>query len=316
MQWTDRIGRRLKLRDLHILMAVAETCSISKAARLLLVSHPVVSKAISDMEQALNVRLLDRTPKGVELTRFGEVLLKRSISVFDELKQTVTEIEFLADPRAGQLSIGASEPVAAGLLPAVIRQFSRGNARLTFQIEQGDAVTLQSRELRERKVEFVIARMLNREPEPDMEAEILFYERLFVIAGARNKWVGRRKITLRDLVDEAWILAPLETLSDSPFVEAFRSIGLEPPRATVSAYSLPLRASLLATGQYLSLVPGSVLHFSGEHMAIKVLPVELPDWRLPVAVVTLKNRTLNPLAQTFIACARDIAGPLARRTRY
>jgi DNA-binding transcriptional LysR family regulator len=310
MQLKDRIGRKLKLRDLNILLAVTQTGSMIKAARLLSVSHPVVSKSIADLERTFGVRFFDRTSNGVEPTRFGHALLKRSISVFDELKQSVNEIEFLADPSAGTLSIGASEPVAAGILPAIIARLSREHPRLTYHVEQGDALTLQHRDLRERKVEFVIARMLGPVIEPDMDADVLFYEKLLVVAGVQSKWIGRRKIALRELVNESWILAPLETMSDSPFVDAFRAIGLDAPAARVLVYSLPLRASLLATGEFITLVPGSVLRFSGEHMSFKVLPVQLPDWRLPVAIITLKNRALSPVAKTFIECARDVVKPL------
>src|SRR5262245_21457005 len=89
MQWSDRIGRRLKPRDLHVFLAVAENGNMAKAAEQLAVSRPVVSKTISDLEHTLGVRLLDRTPKGVELTVYGRALLKRSLAVFDELRQSV-----------------------------------------------------------------------------------------------------------------------------------------------------------------------------------------------------------------------------------
>ena len=312
MQLKDRIGRKLKLRDLNILLAVTQTGSMIKAARLLSVSHPVISKSIADLERTFGVRFFDRTSSGVEPTQFGHALLKRSISVFDELKQSVNEIEFLADPSAGTLSVGASEPVAAGILPAIIARLSRKHPRLTYHIEQGDALTLQRRDLRERKVEFVIARMLGPVIDPDMEANVLFYEKLLVVAGVQSKWIGRRKIALQELVNESWILAPLETMPDSPFVDAFRAIGLDAPAARVLVYSLPLRASLLGTGEFITLVPGSVLRFSGQHMSLKVLPVQLPDWQLPVAIITLKNRALSPLAQTFIECARDVVKPLVK----
>jgi molybdate transport repressor ModE-like protein len=93
MQWTDRIGRRLKLRDLHILLAVAECGSISKAAKHLAISHPVVSKTISDLEHMLGVQLLDRTSRGAEPTVFGRALLDCGTTVFDELQQGVRRID-------------------------------------------------------------------------------------------------------------------------------------------------------------------------------------------------------------------------------
>src|SRR5213596_414624 len=112
MRWETRIGRRLKLRDLHILLAVAQCGSMAKAAAQLGMSQPAVSKAIADMEHTLRVRLLERSPQGVEPTRYGEALIRRSDAVFNELGQGIKEIEFLADPTVGELRIGATDPLA------------------------------------------------------------------------------------------------------------------------------------------------------------------------------------------------------------
>jgi DNA-binding transcriptional LysR family regulator len=307
MHWSDRVGRRLKPRDLHVFLAVAEHGNMAKAADRLAISRPVVSKTIADLERTLGVRLLDRSPQGIEPTLFGRALIRRSAAVFDELRQSVKEIEFLADPTAGELCIGCGEALAAGFVPAVIDRLSRSYPRVLFQVELGTPATLQLRELRERKVELVVTRMLGAAPEPDMNVQILFHEQMFVVAGKRNKWNGRHKLELRDLVDEPWILAPLELMPESPFAEAFGAAGLTMPRAKVLCHSPPLRNTLLATGRYLTLVPGSMLRFSAERSLVKVLPVKLPRWRLPVAIITLKNRTLSPVAQLFVDCASELA---------
>ena len=221
MQWADRIGRRVRLRDLHVFLAVAEQGNMAKAAKTLAISRPVVSKTLADLEQTLGVRLLDRGPQGVEPTVFGRALLKRSIVIFDELRQSVKELEFLADPRAGELWIGCSEYMAAGFVPAIIDRLSHSHAGLQFRFELGDATSLQSGELRARKVEFAIARMLAPSPEPDMDAETLFHEQVFIAAGPGNKWAGRRKIALAELVEEQWMLAPPEIAPGSPVVALF-----------------------------------------------------------------------------------------------
>src|SRR5262245_31918239 len=113
MRWSDQIGRRLKLRDLHVLSAVVQWGSMAQAARHLAVSQPVVSAAISDLEHTIGVRLLDRSRKGIEPTIYGRALLKHGIIAFDALKEGVKEIEFLADPTCGELRIGCPEWVAA-----------------------------------------------------------------------------------------------------------------------------------------------------------------------------------------------------------
>src|SRR5687767_8230160 len=122
MQWEERIGRRLKLRDVHILLAVAQWGSMAKAAEQLAISHPVVSKTIADLEHTLGVRVLERGRRGAEPTPYGRILLKHGLAAFDELRTCVKEIEFLNDPTVGEVRIAGTEPMVAGLLPIVIER--------------------------------------------------------------------------------------------------------------------------------------------------------------------------------------------------
>jgi DNA-binding transcriptional LysR family regulator len=312
MDWEDRVGRRLKPRDLHIFMAVAQDRNMAKAAERVAISRPVVSKTIANLEHTLGVPLFDRNPQGVELTRYGHALLGRSVVIFDELRQSVKDIEFLADPTAGELRIGSNETMSGGLVSAAIDRLSQRHLQLAFHLEVGTMQTLQYHFLRERKCEIVIGRPWSAVPEPDMDVKPLFHERLFVVAGPRSKWVGRRKVVLGDLLDEPWILSQAETEPESPVSQAFSAIGLSIPRATIVCGSLNLRNSLLATGRYLTSIPSSVLHFAPRGTPYKVLPIELPHWHLPVSVVSLKNRTLSPIAQLFVDCARKLSKPLTK----
>src|SRR6476660_8634600 len=95
-------------------------------------------------------------------------------------------------------------------------------------------------------------------------------------------------------------------------MEAFRVSGLPRPRATVVTIPGEVRTKLLATGRFLSIFPESALKFSTERPKLQILSVDLPLARLPVGIVTLKNRTLSPVAQLFIKHAREVAKPLAK----
>src|SRR5215472_14825010 len=95
IDWEGQIGRQLRLRDLHAFFTVVQCRSMAKAAVQLGVSQPAVSKVVADLEHALGVRLFDRSPQGVEPTAFGRALLRRSLVAFDELKQSIRDIEFL-----------------------------------------------------------------------------------------------------------------------------------------------------------------------------------------------------------------------------
>jgi DNA-binding transcriptional LysR family regulator len=313
MQWTDRIGRRLKLRDLHVLMAVVQSGSMVKAAQSLAVSQPVVSKAIADLEHTVGVRLFDRGPHGAEPTMYGRALLDSGVAAFDDLRRGVKQIEFLADPTAGEIRIGCGEVFVAGLLPAIIERLRRKYPRMVCHVDQAaTSVTRDFRELRERRVDLVLGRISDPFAEDDINAEVLFLERVHVVAGKRSKWARRRKIELAELVDEPWLLVPPNTDSSAMVEEAFAARGLKMPQPSIVSYSVHLRNSLLPTGRYLAYLPDSFMHFGAMRASFKVLPVDFPVTPRPVGIVTLKNRTLNPAAQLFIGCAREVVKPLTR----
>jgi DNA-binding transcriptional LysR family regulator len=312
VQWTDRIGRRLKLRDLHILMAVAQSGSMVKAAQSLAISQPVVSKAIADLEHAVGVRLLDRGPHGVEPTMYGRALLDSGVAVFDDLRRGVKQIEFLADPTGGELRIGCGEVHAAGLLPAIIERLRGKYPRIVCYVDQATtAPTPDFRELRERRVDLVLGQIPDPFESDEMSADVLLHERTYVVAGKRSKWARRRKIELAELVDEPWLLVPPNTNS-SRIEEAFAAQGLKMPPPCIVSFSVHLRNSLLPTGRYLAYLPESFMHFGAMRSSFKVLPVDFPVKPRPIGIVTLKNRTLNPAAQLFINCAREVVKPLAK----
>jgi DNA-binding transcriptional LysR family regulator len=312
MHWADRIGRRLKLRDLHILLAVVQCGSMAKAAGQLSVSNPVVSKAVSDLEHTLGVRLLDRGAQGVEPTIYGHALLDHALSVFDELRQAVKHLEFLADPTAGEARIGSSVALASGFITAVVDRLSRQHPRIVFHLLAAES-GMTYRALEERKVDLVIARIFMPIADEQMDAEVLYDEQEVVVAGAHNPWVRRHKIELAELMREPWTLPPPDTLSGSVIAQAFRDRGLDLPPTTIITATVPVRSALLATGRFLTIIPDSVLRFPANNPALKRLPVELPTTRRPVGIITIKNRTLSPVAQLFIDCAREVAQALAKQ---
>jgi DNA-binding transcriptional LysR family regulator len=311
MDWTDRVGKRLRLRDLHILLAVAKSGSMGKAAAELAISQPSVSKAIAEVEHAIGLRLLDRGPSGIQPTIYGHALLKCGVAVFDELQQGVKQLEFLIDPAAGELRIGCTETMAAGFATAVLHRLSRQYPRVVFQLVPGDRDTLLSRELRQRTIELAVAPTMGLSPEGDTEMEILFDDQFVVMAGSPTKWIRRRKLVLADLLNELWVLPPPESLPGQYIAQAFRTSGFEPPRAHVVSFSIPLHYHLLATGRYITMLPRSMLRF-GKHTPLKLLPVKSPAGAYPIGILTLRNRTLSPLAQLFITCAREVAKQLEK----
>jgi DNA-binding transcriptional LysR family regulator len=309
MDEIERIERRISLHDVRVLMSVIQAGSMGKAARRLATSQPAVSRSIADLEHALGVRLLDRSPAGIEPTPYGRALLRRGTAVFDELAQGIKDIQFLADPTAGKLRIGASIAVAVGFVAAVIDRLSRRYPRLSFDVLAVDT-RVAYRALADREVDLVVAHMV-RPIEDTMNAEILLQDPHVVVAGTHNPWTRRRRIKLADLMNEPWALPPPEAPYGSVVFEAFRASGLDVPRTVVTS-TLPIRSALLATGRFLSMVPNVVLQFSPRDHALKGLPIALPSTVRPLAMITLKNRTLSPITELFADCARETARPRAK----
>src|SRR3954447_26362921 len=134
MQVSDRIGRPIKLQDLHVLMAVVQAGSMNKAAALLNTGQSAVSRSIAELEHTVGVRLLDRTARGVEPTEYGRALLDGGAAVFDDLRQAVRNIEFLADPEAGEVRIGSGHHHAASFVFVVVERLARRHPRMVFHL--------------------------------------------------------------------------------------------------------------------------------------------------------------------------------------
>src|SRR5829696_8110407 len=176
MELSDRIGLRLKLHNLHVLMAVAEAGNMSKAAALLNTTQPAISRSIAELERTLGVRLLDRTPQGVDVTEYGRLLLHGGAAVFDDLRQVVKDIKFLADPASGELRIGCSHVLAVTFVPAVVQRVFQQYPRIVFRLVTATPESLV-RELNERNVDLLIAARVRSLVDERLEFEPLFDDR-------------------------------------------------------------------------------------------------------------------------------------------
>jgi DNA-binding transcriptional LysR family regulator len=316
IQWEHQIGRRLRLRDLFVFFTVVEYGSMAQAGAKLGVSTPSISQVIAALEHALGVRLLDRSPTGVVTTPYGEALLARGRAAFDELRLGIRDIEFIADPRVGELRIGCPESIAAGFLVPVLERFSRDNPRVRFHVVPVHQPTVEFPELRERKIDLVFARLASDPVQgrlaEDLNAEVLFNDRYALVVGEKSRWARRRSVELADLVDEPWIMTPLNALGDSFVTKAFRARGLKVPSLLITTFSIHLRNNLVSGGKFITALPRSVLQVYRKLHSLYELPIDL-SVHPPVAVVTLRNRTLGPTAQSFIQCAREVARSHAER---
>jgi DNA-binding transcriptional LysR family regulator len=306
MKWDDRIGRRLTLRNLQIFMRVAQSSNMAEAAAQLAISQPSVSRAIADIERAIGVRLFDRTADGVVATIYGRALLKRGIQAFDEFRQGISDMDSLADPTAGEVRLGCPESIACGLLLPVLRNFSRQQPRIVVGVYPANDTSGQFGLLRDRSVDLMIGGLGRPVLGNDLLSEILYQDRPFVVSGASNRLASCRKIELAELIDEPWLLSN-ESIFTSLLAEAFHLKNLIPPKLSVRTFSAYQRLKLLATSHFVSAESSSLLRFNMDLFSLKVLSVDLSVRTWPIAIVTLKNRTISSAVRSFMDCVREAA---------
>jgi len=234
-------------------------------------------------------------------------VLKSALVIFDELRQNVQALEFLANPTAGEVRIGTTPPLSGGFVPAVIDRLSQKYPRIYFEVLHADVATVLG-ELRDRKVDLAIVPMAGISRPEDMNGEILLHDRHVPIADVQSSWARRRKLTWADVSNAPWVLPPPEFAVWEYLVSAFETEGIEPPRIAVATMSLPTHNHLLATGRFLAMLPVSMLQFAAKQLSIKALPLKSPVKPTPVAALTLKSRTLAPIIPLFMQIAREVAG--------
>jgi DNA-binding transcriptional LysR family regulator len=304
--WQSRIGRRVTLRDLHILSAVVRSGSMAKAASHLAMSQSAVSESIAHLEDALRVRLLDRSVRGVEPTIYADVLLKRGHAVFDELQQGIKEIEYLTDPTKGEIRVACAEILSYGYLPTAIEQLSSRHPQVAVRVTPLNTESLELPILQERNVDFVIARVPRSYRNDELDIEILSTDSLMVIVGAQSTWARKRKVTLAELVNERWILPPTPYIR-AVLQESFEAHGIQAPSERVTAPSIQLRIRLLATGCFVSVLADSVFRENAKRWSLTALPIDLAAKPPPWSIVKLKNRTVSPVVEVFVDQLRAIA---------
>lgn len=305
----ERLANRLKLSDLRLLRAVVDHGGMGKAALHLHLTQPGVSKAIAAMERTLGLRLLDRSRQGVTPTIYGKVMLDGGLAAFDELRQSVVRLRHLADPNAGFLRIGCGQPWALGFVPNVIERMRTSLPGIRFEVVEGD----ERPYLRQRRMELAVTRPRSDPGDTDLNQEVLFDDPLRVAVATNHPLAHRRKLRLDEIKEGPWAIPSHDVYAGGLIAEAFQSQGLEPPLPHVTTQALTMTIGLLTTGPYFMITASSALHFIAHWLSLRVLPVPFRHRPSPVVIVTLKNRTLSPLAELFIQRAREAAKALTSR---
>ena len=251
------------------------------------------------------MRLLDRGSQGAELTAYGEVLLRCGTNIFDEMQQGLRSLEYLSDPNSGEVRLGCTDIILHSLVPTIARRFSKEHPGVQLDVKLTNPGDHQIKELRERKIDLLITRATGRQD--DFNSEVLLDEPFVFVVGAQSEFARNRRAALKHIIKGNWVLPPYDSAPGALVAEVFRANDFSPPKPLVKTISIQLTVSLIASGEFVGILPTSVARLSAHQAALRVLPLKSAGPRISAEIVFLKNRTLSPPVESFIKCVREIA---------
>ena len=310
----DRLPRHLKLRELRVLLAVAEQGSFRKAARLLHLTQPAVTAAIAELEGTLGVPVFDRTARGVTPTAHGESFIRRASAIFGELRLAAADIELISGGSHGTLRIGMvpGGGWGMGILPAALTRLLDPHPDALILIREADDDVLVKL-LKARELDLFFSRLITVGADPELTYRPLFEDSICVFASRTHPLAGRKHVTWDELADEKWVSAPPGSLTFDHIQRTLLRGGLAMPRHMIQSTSAPMAFGMVLHGNFLCF--GTYVHyaFSVLKPLLTVLNVDLPEATTAFGAVTLKERKLSPIGARLVGLIADLVTDAAPR---
>lgn len=288
---------RLKMQHLRLLLAIEERGSLRKAAELLALSQPAVTKMLQDMEALLGVTLFERHLRGLRPTRFGVAVTRYATLVFSDMAGLRDELESLETGRVGKVRVGTVMAPTPVLMAEVIKRLKRDHPllNLTVHVDTSDMlVPLLERD----QLDLVLGRLPEGWDASHLNFESLVDECLALVVGAGHPLAGRTNLTLEELASYPWILqarpSPMRVLIDRSFEDA----GVTPPQSTIETAAILMTMSLLPGSDLIAAVPDAVANFHARMGMLHILPVPLPRKLGPYGIIMRQGR--QPSASTLL----------------
>ncbi|MEK4083956.1 LysR family transcriptional regulator [Psychrobacillus sp. FSL K6-1415] len=285
----------MELRQLRYFIEVAEREHISEAAIHLHVAQSAVSRQIANLEDELEVQLFERIGRNVKLTPIGKIFLEHSVSAIKAIDFAKKQIDEYLDPEKGTIKIGFPTSLAGHLLPTVISAFKREHPNVAFHLRQG-SYTYLIEAVKNREINLAFLGPL---PAKDsiLNNTILFTENFSVLLNANHPFAKKDKIPLIDLRNEDFVLFPEGYIMQKLVVEACNSVGFT-PKVSSEGEDMDAIKGLVAAGIGLTLLPESTFYDSTPRFTKKI-PIELPNIRRTVGIISPATRNLSPSEKVF-----------------
>lgn len=291
--------RRLKLRQLQLLVAIGEHGNLHRAAEAVHISQPAASKLLAQVEEAVGASLFERLPRGLRPTAAGDALLRRAGNIVAELSAAGEELAALASGRGGRVRLGSIVGAVPGLISATAVSLHRASDRTALSLVLGTSGTLLAA-LRERRLDLVVGRIPVASERHDLSFEFLVDERQVVVCRADHPIAARTDLSLRAVMGEPWVVHPPGSVLHARFEDMLRRAGLPSPVQAIETDSVDITINLLLAGDFLAVLPRNTVAPWIERGFLAVLPVDLSLDLGAVGIITLIDRPLSRAAERVV----------------
>jgi DNA-binding transcriptional LysR family regulator len=298
---------RLTTRQLLLLIALDDQRNINRAAAELHISQPAASKRIKDLEEILDVRLFERTPRGMEATIFGETMIRHARMALTSLLLAHEDIVALKAGLTGQVDVGVIMTPAMALLPRAIASVKQQAPLLRISVQMEQSNWLLER-LQRGMLDFMIGRISEKEDSSGLIYEELTEELACAVVRLGHPLLATEELTLKRIAGEPWILPPRGCILRYRFDMIFRGAGLVPPSDVVDTTALLLITALLQQTDRLHVMPLEVAQYYASLNVLSILPIDLPCKMDAFGIIRQKGHRLSPGASLLLRAVRKSAG--------
>ncbi|MDA7965313.1 LysR substrate-binding domain-containing protein [Ruegeria sp.] len=302
----DRALTRLKLRQLRLLVAVGTHGNIQNAARALGISQPAATKMIQDLELDFEVKLFDRTNRGVVPTVFGETLIRHGKLIFAQISNAAQELDDLSEGNSGRVVVGTLLAASASLLPMAIEILLEDRPNVAIKINEGTNEVLMPG-LLSGEIDMVVGRLPSHRHRDKIRQEKLFEDRILAVVGPTHPLAGRTGVTFSHIKPFGWVLPPLETTLRRQVDHFFVGQQQYVPAVSIESVSYLTNRTLLQSRDLIGLMPAEVVSQDIRNGHLVQLDWNVPFGHGPVGVSLRIDDDLSPAGRAFKAALHAAA---------
>lgn len=304
-----RMRTRLKTRHMLLLVTLDETRNLHQAAEAANMTQPGVSKMLKDIEDILGVPLFERLPRGVRPTVYGETMIRHVRMALAHLAHGQQSIATLRAGLSGHVNIGVIVAPALTLIPRAIARAKEEAPNLCIGVEVSTSNDLVVK-LKQEHLDFLIARILEREDEPSLLYEDMTEEVVCVVGRRAHPLVAHPKLTLKELAQAKWILSARGSILRNRFDMMFRRADLDMPANVVETTAMSVTMSLLQQTDFLHVMPVEVARYYVDTGELAILPIDIPCRMERFGIITSRDQVLSEGANLLLRHIRAVAAEI------